>query len=294
MKKREQPPIAFFLRILRGVKDNDITGMGAQLAYYLLLAMPPLLLSAIHALSFIASGHERAILRWVSFLPSTVHSVIYPLLLDIIANRSSTILSFSILTALLLASRGISSVIKRLDSIFGVENRRNLPKHLFVALVSTILLILSMASVLLLMVYSRLLLNLLFRLFGIEVFVDAIWRVLGDLLPILFMILFFTGFYKYAPGFTKENRISTKESLVGAVFSSLAWIAVTVGYSFFTDNFSQTNVAFGSLAGFMGLTVWLFLCSVVLLLGAEVICSYRIYRDRRAQRKKFLERRIRK
>ncbi|MEZ5257382.1 MAG: YihY/virulence factor BrkB family protein [Ilumatobacteraceae bacterium] len=56
----------------------------------------------------------------------------------------------------------------------------------------------------------------------------------------------------------------------GSLFAILAWVVVTLGFRIYVANFASYNETYGSLGAVAVLLVWLWLTSVIVLLGAEI------------------------
>jgi membrane protein len=56
----------------------------------------------------------------------------------------------------------------------------------------------------------------------------------------------------------------------GSVFAAIAWIAVSVLFSWYAANFGSYNKTYGSLGAVIGFMVWIWLSVIVVLLGAEL------------------------
>jgi len=55
----------------------------------------------------------------------------------------------------------------------------------------------------------------------------------------------------------------------GSVFATILWFAVTVGFRFYLQHFGDFTTIYGSLGAGMALLVWMYLISLVVLVGAE-------------------------
>jgi membrane protein len=56
----------------------------------------------------------------------------------------------------------------------------------------------------------------------------------------------------------------------GSVFAVLVWIGVSLGLRFYVRWFGNYNATYGSIGGVILLLLWLYVSSLVLLLGAEI------------------------
>lgn len=56
----------------------------------------------------------------------------------------------------------------------------------------------------------------------------------------------------------------------GALVACFAWIAASLGFSIYVQNFPSYNRSFGALAGVVLLLLWLWVTAFVVLVGAEI------------------------
>ena len=73
--------------------------------------------------------------------------------------------------------------------------------------------------------------------------------------------------YRYGP----SRRAAKWEWLsIGGIFAALAWFAVSAGLSYYFANFANYNATYGSLGAAIGTMIWIWLSTIVVLLGAEL------------------------
>jgi membrane protein len=80
------------------------------------------------------------------------------------------------------------------------------------------------------------------------------------------MLLVFNAVYRYTP----SKRLTWKETFPGAVFSTLGWTVVSIGFSFYVNHFESYSRIYGSIGAVIALMTWLFINSVIILIGGEV------------------------
>jgi membrane protein len=56
----------------------------------------------------------------------------------------------------------------------------------------------------------------------------------------------------------------------GSTFAAIAWIAVSIAFSWYATNFGSYNKTYGSLAAIVVFMAWLWLSIAVILVGAEI------------------------
>ena len=67
-----------------------------------------------------------------------------------------------------------------------------------------------------------------------------------------------------------DKRPPIKTVLPGIFFALLAWLAVSIGFSFYVENFSNYSLIYGTLGTFIVVLLWLYMTAMVLILGAEL------------------------
>jgi membrane protein len=74
-------------------------------------------------------------------------------------------------------------------------------------------------------------------------------------------------FYHYGPSRTHRYW---RWITWGSALAALAWVAVSVLFSWYVQNFGSYDRTYGSLGAAIGFMTWLWLSTTVFLLGAEL------------------------
>jgi membrane protein len=88
------------------------------------------------------------------------------------------------------------------------------------------------------------------------------WPVLVLMLMVSLAVL-----YRFGPS---RRRARWRWITVGSVFAAVAWIAMSSLFSWYLANFASYNATYGSLGAVVGLMMWMWLTTVVILVGAEL------------------------
>jgi membrane protein len=96
---------------------------------------------------------------------------------------------------------------------------------------------------------------------------DALWTILRWVLALVLMNLLFSLLYYAAPN---RSRSKWQWTSSGAVFATILWAMVSLGFSLYTTNFGTYAKTYGAFAGVVILIFWLYLTGLAILVGGEV------------------------
>lgn len=269
-KNKEKKWMLFIDQMAYRFKDDNVTSIGSQLAYYLVLSIFPFLIFLLNMVQFtpLASGDVLDSLLVV--LPADTQSMIADIVNGVIDGSSGTLLSISVIAGLWTASSGIMQLIKAINKAYDYEETRSFVLLKLVAIVFTLILAVVIVLVFGLLIFGELIGQKIFTLVNISSAFTVIWPILRIGLTLIFMIITFTFLYKFAPAFPKGSRTSFKEALPGSIFTTLGWIISSTLFSFYVNNFGKYSVTYGSLGGIIVFLIWLFISSIIIVLGGEV------------------------
>src|SRR5260370_39290700 len=100
------------------------------------------------------------------------------------------------------------------------------------------------------------------EVFSLLLFVRSMTRLANAILTIIaFMQLI------YHNGIPKTQ--SWRRVLPGAFAATVLWFPATVFFGWYVTHYATYNVVYGSLSAAIALLVWLYIVSIIVLLGAE-------------------------
>jgi membrane protein len=267
---RATMPWGTFLReIGKRTWDHDIFDVAAACSFWILFALFPFLFFAISILT-LAFGHDaiQAVVGIVTFLaPSTVQSDVQRYVNAVLAGPSGQAAAIALGVALWTSSGGAMSVGDALNRAYGVrqDDRGYWVRRLESALVvvfSAVFLLVATAV----FAFAPGLVDRLLHAMHLETFAGTAWRVLRWPVGLGFALLAWALAYWALPCKTSPLRLVTPGSLVGIPL----WILASFGFSFYVRHFANYGVAYGSLAGAIVLVFWVYLSTLVLLVGGEL------------------------
>jgi len=99
----------------------------------------------------------------------------------------------------------------------------------------------------------------------VEPYIILLWTILRWIIAILTGVCVMALIYHHAVPRTKRWH----SVLAGAALATGLWFPATLGFGFYVRHFAQYSLFYGSLAAAIVLLVWLYIISLIILLGAE-------------------------
>ena len=254
------------LRTWRGISHNRISGTAAQLAYYFLLALFPMLIFLTSLVGFLPGLQETILDNLSRVMPPEAMRLVRDTLEDVVSNRSGGLLSFGALAALWSASVGVAAILDGLNIAWRVKEGRSFLKQRAVALGLTVALALLVVGGALLIVYGIRLGSWLASQLRFGAAFTVISSGVNYLLGILLLFIGIEMIYYLGPNTKREWRWVTP----GAVFAALAFILVSALFTEYLHYAPSYSATYGSLGAVVVLMLWLYLMGFIVLAGAQI------------------------
>jgi membrane protein len=262
--------------------NDDLLSTGAQVTFFLLLSLFPFLIFLITLISYTPIANFKDNLEDLSsFLPANAYQVIIDTIRETVLSRSGTLLSFGMIITLWSSSSGILSLIRGINKAYDQEETRPFWKVIGVSLFFTAEIAAVIILSLILIVFGKLLGTFCFNILGFSNYFLKGWNDVRHTITLIVAIIVFVSLYRNTP----NHRLTLKEVLPGSVFATLAWVIISVAFSYYANNFNNYSWLYGGLGGIIALLTWLYLSSIIILLGAEINASILFYRMGRVKTK---------
>jgi membrane protein len=256
------------LRIYHNLSEHRVVAIAAGVTFYVLLAIFPAIAALVSVYGLFADAKTISdhLASAASFLPGGAVDIIGEQLQRLTAQPSSK-LGLTFFTGLAIslwsANAGVKALFDALNIVYGEKEKRSFVKLNAVSLAFTvgglIFALVAIAAVVALPVA----LNYIGLGRATELLITiGRW-------PILFaaVALWIALIYRYGP-----SRDTPKWRWVtwGSAFASFAWIVLSILFSWYATNFGSYNKTYGSLGAAIGFMTWIWLSTIVILLGAEL------------------------
>ena len=254
-------------------RDDDLAAMSAQISYYLILAFFPFLFFLINLLSFTPLPKRLLIANFNAILPQETALLVKTMLTETVQAKSGAMLVLSMLASLWAASRGMSAIIRGLNHSYGLKESRRFVRLNMVALLSTVGLSVMVLISFIMIVLGRIIGSTIFGYMGAKSLFYSIWSFLRYGITFGLLLTTFYLIYRYLP----NRKLTGNHVLAGTIFTTVGWIGASLLFSFYVNNFGSYATVYGSLGGMFALIFWLYISTLIFLLGGAInaICSDR-------------------
>ncbi|MBT9830716.1 YihY family inner membrane protein [Clostridium baratii] len=266
MKGNNKSVLDTFLYLFIKVKRDDIFALASQLAYYLILSFFPFLIFLITLIGFSNLNNAEVLEGLQSILPTAVFELTASTISEVINSQNTGILGISGILAIWAASSAFRAIIKGVNKAYDVDEDRSFIKRSIIGIISVIALALTIICTLAMLVFGDLIGEFLNRFLPFEHLINFIWNILRYVIIIAMMIVVFAMIYKVAPA----KRIKFRSVLPGAIVTTIGWLIASLAFSYYVNNFSNYSRLYGSLWAVFVLMTWLFMTSIVFILGVEI------------------------
>jgi membrane protein len=249
-------------RTWRECNEDNVFGGAAELAYYFMLALFPMLIFLTSLIGFLPDAQAAIFNALSKVVPPEAWKMVNETLTDVITNSSSGLLSFGILGTIWAASSGVASVMGTLNVAYGAKEERSFVKTRLTSIGLTIALALLVMGGGVLIMSARTLSDSL----GLGSVFEIVSTVVGYLIAIALLFIGVGLLYFFGPNVKQKWRWVTP----GALFAVIAIIMGSLIFSGYLKVGPKYSATYGSLGAVIILMLWLYLIGLVLLIGGEI------------------------
>jgi membrane protein len=256
------------LRTWQEMNEDRLLAVAAGVVFYGLLALFPAITALVscYALLADASTISQHLASLGAMLPGGAMDVVKEQVDRVLSKgdiKLGMAFAFSFLLALWSANGGVKAMIDALNVAYEEKEERSFFKLNAVSLAFTMGGIVAV----LVAIGAIVALPLVLSAIGLSAVTEAIVRYGRWPLLILLTLLALAVLYRYAP----SRRAPQWQWITpGSLFASVAWLAGSALLSFYLANYAHYDATYGSLGAAIGLMMWMWMSTIVILLGAEL------------------------
>ena len=271
--------VRFVADMVRLCVRYTVPRAAAALSYYFLLSVFPLLICVNAFLGLAHADLQPFLLSLEGVLPQQALALVRDYV-DYAGQHSSLTLLYAALPAILLsASAALRVLLDAMDELFDHPRDTGVRRIVLSVLFSVLFLAMVYLSIAVIVSGGWLfhwLEQVLVLPAGLLAVTD-LWGWLRYVLLLCIVILLVTVLYRIG---IPPRAVRPLPVLVSALLTSGALVVASAVFSWFIGLSSRYSLLYGSLASLIVLLVWLYLCGMILLLGAVFLRRWVSRRDK--------------
>lgn len=246
--------------------DDDVLALSSQLAYSLIFSFFPFLIFLMTLVGYSPISSTEVLAGLNRILPKNALELIHNIIVEVVDSRNGHLLSISLFVTVWSASGGFNAVIKGINKAYDESEDRSILKVQLIAILCTFGVTFIILLTILLLVFGQIFGRYLAIKLGYSFVFQRIWNTVRYIVMLLSMMFIFAALYHYTP----SRRLTWKEVIPGAIFSTIGLVTVSMGFAFYVNNFGNYSLVYGSIGVVIILLTWLFLLSIIIIMGGEI------------------------
>jgi len=251
---------------------NNVFGRAAELAFYFLFALFPLILLMMTLFGLFASHsvelQKHLLSYFADFLPPTGFQLLRRVAIELAAHASHGKMTFGVVSAFWFISSGISSMISFLNVAHHVRESRPWFKVRAIALGLSILISILLLTALFMVLVGSHFVGWLGTDLPLHPMIVLVWKGIQWPTAILFVSISCSLIYYCGPDLKERRRWHWFTP--GSAFGGFVWLVASFGFRMYLHFFDSYSASYGSLGAVMILLVWLYVTGLACLIGAEI------------------------
>lgn len=257
---------------VKGIQKGSITTRAAAMSFNFFLAIFPAILFFFSLIPYIPiadfQGSLMNLLR--DLIPEKAFEAVEGTLMDIIMRPRGNLLSIGFLMAMFFSTNVITSIMEAFNHTFYAVETRSATKQRLMAIGLVFLLSILVVLAIALITFGPLVLNWLQLHHILNDKLSLFLLTAGKWIITLALLFFaFSSLYYFAP----SRKLRFRFISAGSTVTTLLFIAASVIFNFYVNNFARYNTLYGSIGTLIIFMLWIYFNSIIILLGFELNAS---------------------
>ena len=244
------------------MKKQNISAYAASIAFFFFLSIVPMLIMICTIIPYTPLTERHLVEAVTDMVPDMAAPLVVSLISDVY-EKSAGIMSVAIIATIWSASKGVMALMRGLNAINSVEEKRNYFLVRGIASLYTLVMLIVVILSLFLNVFGNQLVKLVLHRFPVlREFVSFLLHFRFLVVWVVLTVLF-AAIYAYMP----DEKLLFTEQIPGAMFTAVVWNVFSWGFSLYV-NYSNTYGIYGSLSIIVIVLIWMYFCMYIMMIGA--------------------------
>jgi membrane protein len=261
-------PLAITWKSFDGLSNRNGIEIAGYIAFTIMLALFPFMIFLVSVAGFFGDTRTgEDFLNTISlFAPPDVIKTIQPAILEVIQNRSGSLLTIGLALSLYSASSAVSALRLALNLAYGVVEKRafwlrKLQDFLVVLVGSVILMLTSVAIILGPWVWKLVTWFIL-----VDPADQSLWHLARYVFASILLALGVTALHRVLP----NCRMKLRQILPGALTTTIIWIITASALTLYFGKFANYSATYGSLGGVIVTLMFFYISAIIFIFGGEL------------------------
>jgi len=252
--------------IIKNWNRASVMQGAAEMAYYLLLSLIPILLVVANIIPLLPIDPTEILTIIEQSFPADVSQIVVPIVSEYLDSGSGGAISIGLLASIWSASNVFSTLRRVLDEVYGAQMANNFIIARILSLAIMLVVLLIVGVTVFIFVFGEQIFTLVNEFFGIQLpFVQQILQLRWIALP---LILFAVALVIY--DLVPNHHLKVKYAVPGAIFMTIGLVLLSQFFSLITQFMGGDAVANQTIGGFIALMLFLYISNVIILFGALI------------------------
>jgi len=264
-------PKQFFTRLYEKAFDEDIFSSAAQVGFYFMFALFPLLLFLVSLFGLVLEKADDMRAELFNYLrqvmPGSALELVEKTLTEVVQGSSGGKLTLGFLIALWSASAGIDSLRIALNGVYKLKETRPYWKTKLTSLLLTLGIALLIFIALGIIFYGSHFLSLMLSTVGLPIPSPLTLQILSFVVVAIVLTLAFALLYSFTP-----NHIPFTWTWItpGAIVAIILWVLASLAFRLYLHYFDSYAKTYGSLGAIIILMLWLYITALAIIIGGSI------------------------
>lgn len=234
-----------------------------QVAFSLFLSIFPI----ITLIGFVATKFNVSLTNLIEWFGGVLPESLSEFLLIHGSANAGNIITFTII-GFFVASNGPWSLLVAINTIYEVPQDNEIKRRVK-AIIMSMILVFMFIVIAVILAFGNQILVFLMSFDKLSLITKTIYNLFSALKwPIMALFIFFS--LKIIFTMLTPPHVNSKSTNLGSLFTTIVWMIVTAIYSYYTVNFADYSLFYGSISSIITFMLWIYMLSYVLVIGISI------------------------
>jgi membrane protein len=269
---RKQISLLTFIKIfIRKLNDDDINVRARSITYDFFLSIFPSIIFLFTLIPYIPIPHieDHILVSLKDIFPGSIYDSAESTIRDIISIPRKGLLSFGFFFAIYSANNGIISIINTFNHCYKTTDGRSFVAKLGISMSILFLILMVIVFAIILGIISKFLYEHMENEISMSYFQLYFFEFIKHTILFFLFLMSISIIYFIAPSINERWKFFS----LGSISASVLCFIFTIGFSYYIEHFNSYNKVYGSIGALIGILLWMYVNTLMLLVGFQINAS---------------------